>query len=433
MREASRIVALSGYPNYPTFRHVVENFTTPSSARAYYGQRLRSWFHAPESGNYKFTINCPYACDFYFTYKHELTKKLFYISTGPVAKTTEELTLVAGELYTLDVVMVFKNPSPEFSLGFQHIGSGLIQNPIGREYLMWKPKPLQGVARSVWNTRFYSMSSRYDVRWFIERFPLPDHQDVLTKFEVPEYGRYYAQRLEAYLLAPTSGSYNFYMACSEGCYFYQGDVYRFSSSGVSATSKYTGGTSYSLSMEGGLFYHLKVLHYVTTTTNYITFGVTLPDGTQLRPIPGKYLWIELPEKVQYEDGAAKQARPVNSHFAINAVDNNPSTCSLSKQSKDPWLRLYTEYIVNVHAVAITNRVEHSSSLDNFKIKVGDNNPAKKDDNLTCYGPVSHIPAGKTVAFPCKRPLTGKYVVVYIYGNSRTLSICELVIYGERVV
>jgi hypothetical protein len=47
-------------------------------------------------------------------------------------------------------------------------------------------------------------------------------------------------------------------------------------------------------MEGGLLYHLKVLHYVTTTTNYITFGVTLPDGTQLRPIPEKYLWIELP-------------------------------------------------------------------------------------------------------------------------------------------
>jgi hypothetical protein len=32
------------------------------------------------------------------------------------------------------------------------------------------------------------MSSGYNVRKFIERFPLPDHQDVLTKFEVPEYG-----------------------------------------------------------------------------------------------------------------------------------------------------------------------------------------------------------------------------------------------------
>ena len=84
MKEASSIVALRGYPNYPTFRHVVENFTTPGSTRAYYGQRLRSLFHAPESGNYKFTINCPYACDFYFTYKHELTKKLFDISTGQV-------------------------------------------------------------------------------------------------------------------------------------------------------------------------------------------------------------------------------------------------------------------------------------------------------------------------------------------------------------
>ena len=47
-------------------------------------------------------------------------------------------------------------------------------------------------------------------------------------------------------------------------------------------------------LEGGIFYHLKVIHYATTSTNYIVLGVTLPDGTQLRPIPDKYLWIEKP-------------------------------------------------------------------------------------------------------------------------------------------
>ncbi len=54
--------------------------------------------------------------------------------------TSDELTLVADKLYSLEVVMVFQSQSPEFSLGFQHVDSGLIQNPIGKEHLVWQSK-----------------------------------------------------------------------------------------------------------------------------------------------------------------------------------------------------------------------------------------------------------------------------------------------------
>ncbi len=74
----------------------------------------------------------------------------------------------------------------------------------------------------------------------MDRFPIPDHQDLLTKFEVPDYGHYYAQRLQAYLLAPESGPYNFYIACAGKCIFYVDDYFKLSSSHVSAASKYTG-------------------------------------------------------------------------------------------------------------------------------------------------------------------------------------------------
>ena len=50
-------------------------------------------------------------------------------------------------------------------------------------------------------------------------------------------------------------------------------------------------------LEGGSFYHVKVLHYVESVSNYIVSGVRLPDGTQLRPITNSYLWLNIPGNI----------------------------------------------------------------------------------------------------------------------------------------
>ena len=113
------------------------------------------------------------------------------------------------------------------------------------------------------------------------------------------------------------------------------------------------------------------------------------------------------------------------------LDNDPSTFSHTLTTTDPWLRLYSEYAIRVRTVAVTNRDHRPERLDGFKIKVGNTDPAKKDVNALCYGAVSSVPAGKTVAFPCNPPRTGTYVVVYLYGNNRILSIAELALYGDR--
>ena len=98
----------------------------------------------------------------------------------------------------------------------------------------------EGISRDVWSTRFYILKNIGDITGFMGRFPQPDHQDVLTKFEVPDYGRNYLQRLQAYFLAPESGQHFFYMACSRQCFFFLDDNELFSSFDVSAASKYTG-------------------------------------------------------------------------------------------------------------------------------------------------------------------------------------------------
>ena len=173
--KAMSIVHLRGYPNYPIFSHIIENFTTPAGSRVFYGQRLRAFFRAPLSGTYKFTMTCPRACDLYFTHNPEATKRLLEMRWGyvcicfhgmnlstlqsclvqcklrqptkvanfsfrPKTETSDELALVAGELYSLEAVIVVAHHSSEFSLGFEHVESGLVKNPIGKEYLVWKSK-----------------------------------------------------------------------------------------------------------------------------------------------------------------------------------------------------------------------------------------------------------------------------------------------------
>ena len=54
----------------------------------------------------------------------------------------------------------------------------------------------------------------------------------------------------------------------------------------------------SITLEGGKFYNVTLLHYNEgrESIDFATLGVTLPDGTELAPIPKKYLWLQIPGK-----------------------------------------------------------------------------------------------------------------------------------------
>lgn len=138
------------------------------------------------------------------------------------------------------------------------------------------------------------------------------------------------------------------------------------------------------------------------------------------------------EKLKYASGAVGMKNYVSPYYRSLAIDNNPSTCSLTTQTDDPWLRLYTSESIYVRVVALTNSINNPSYLHNAIVKVGYWSPAYSDRNKKCYGPVPNIQAGKTVAFPCNPLRSGRYVSVHILGFT-TLSICEIVVYGEQYV
>ena len=73
--------AIRPYGSYPTFIHIIEDFTAKSN-HAYYVERFTSYFLAPESGDYIFTIECPNVCVMNFQIRYKIPIKLFDITGG---------------------------------------------------------------------------------------------------------------------------------------------------------------------------------------------------------------------------------------------------------------------------------------------------------------------------------------------------------------
>lgn len=82
------------------------------------------------------------------------------------------------------------------------------------------PTEYRGVRREVWR----------DIRggWYLKhltsdsRFPnSPTKVEVLQELSSPRNeDNFYGQRLQAYLIAPSSGNYTFYATCDSECVFY---------------------------------------------------------------------------------------------------------------------------------------------------------------------------------------------------------------------
>ena len=57
----------------------------------------------------------------------------------------------------------------------------------------------------------------------MENPPPPDITEKIAEFATPEFGIYYLQRLQAYFLATSDGSYNLQLDCEWECFLYIDD------------------------------------------------------------------------------------------------------------------------------------------------------------------------------------------------------------------
>ncbi|XP_055075197.2 uncharacterized protein [Misgurnus anguillicaudatus] len=125
-------------------------------------------------------------------------------------------------------------------------------------------------------------------------------------------------------------------------------------------------------------------------------------------------------------------------LAQNAIDGNrqadlnKGSCAQTDTENNPWWRLDLMQSYAVVSVALTNRADCcSEQLNGAVVHIGDSLESEGQANPVCVK-VSSIPAGGTEVLRCDSVLNGRYVTVSLPGESRTLSLCEVEVFGTPV-
>ncbi|KAL2091100.1 hypothetical protein ACEWY4_013363 [Coilia grayii] len=122
--------------------------------------------------------------------------------------------------------------------------------------------------------------------------------------------------------------------------------------------------------------------------------------------------------------------------ALNAIDGNPNpdmrkgSCAMTERETDPWWRVDLLDRYSITAVALTNpKTGSPKGLNGVQIYIGDSiNPR---ENALC-AKVTFVPLGETGRFDCMEEREGQYVIVMLQGEGRSLSLCEVQVFGIPV-
>lgn len=111
------------------------------------------------------------------------------------------------------------------------------------------------------------------------------------------------------------------------------------------------------------------------------------------------------------------------------------SCShTAERETGPWWRvdLHQSYIIS--EVKITNRGDCCPErLDGAEIRIGNSLDNNGNNNDRCTT-ITHIPNGNTFTFTCDSgTMEGRYVNVVIPGENKTLTLCEVEVYGNPEV
>uniref|UniRef100_A0A8C5R052 Fucolectin tachylectin-4 pentraxin-1 domain-containing protein n=1 Tax=Leptobrachium leishanense TaxID=445787 RepID=A0A8C5R052_9ANUR len=171
---------------------------------------------------------------------------------------------------------------------------------------------------------------------------------------------------------------------------------------------------------------------------YVT--VTIPDGPEYltlcevkvygEEVIGNYTVVNLALR-----GISSQSSTYDYLGAAeNAIDGSSSTNYLSKHCShthldiEPWWKLDLRKVYNVTRVKVTNRGDCCNErLNGAVIRIGLSPEHGGTLNSNC-GTVSSIGLGETVSFNCDG-MVGRYVTIVIPGETRSLSLCEVQVFG----
>ncbi|KAG1937943.1 fucolectin [Pimephales promelas] len=132
-------------------------------------------------------------------------------------------------------------------------------------------------------------------------------------------------------------------------------------------------------------------------------------------------------------GVATQSSTSGDGFAEKAVDRGLQQlytgCSSTLSQTNPWWRLDLRHIYRVSKVVVTNRRDCcAEQINGVEIRIGNSLENNGSNNPIC-AVIPAIPAGESYNYSCGG-MEGRYVNLIIPGDMKTLTLCEVKVYGE---
>ncbi|XP_030249923.1 fucolectin-like [Sparus aurata] len=124
--------------------------------------------------------------------------------------------------------------------------------------------------------------------------------------------------------------------------------------------------------------------------------------------------------------------------AYNAIDGNrdsdypADSCTHTAEQTNPWWRvdLLESYIIT--SITITNRGDCCAErINGAKIHIGNSLGYHNGITNPLAGVICEIPAGNSFTLTFTNRVEGRYVVVFLPGPNKILTLCEVEVYGYR--
>uniref|UniRef100_A0A672KCP6 Fucolectin tachylectin-4 pentraxin-1 domain-containing protein n=1 Tax=Sinocyclocheilus grahami TaxID=75366 RepID=A0A672KCP6_SINGR len=133
-----------------------------------------------------------------------------------------------------------------------------------------------------------------------------------------------------------------------------------------------------------------------------------------------------------------QSSTIGTWLGQQAIDFNPgfiqpsSSCSSTDNQTNPWWRVDLSSVYRVNRVVITNRLDCCpEQIDGAEIRIGNSLENNGNNNPIC-AVISSIPAGVSSTYTCNN-MDGRYMSLFIPGDSKYLTLCEVEVYGEGMI
>ncbi|XP_005750059.1 uncharacterized protein LOC102216094 [Pundamilia nyererei] len=170
---------------------------------------------------------------------------------------------------------------------------------------------------------------------------------------------------------------------------------------------------------------------------YVT--VFLPGSKKILSLCEVEVYYGYPSPNLALKGEATQSSTLSFAAASKAIDGRRNSfytngfCSHTAEDEtDPWWRVDLQHSFTITTVKVTNRGDCCAErLDGAEIRIGNSLENNGNNNPKCAS-ISHIKVGKTYTYQCDGgSMEGRFVNLFLPGQKKTLTLCEVEVYAAR--